>query len=104
MTVHSIVPAAFEVTACEYEHRRSIGMHRDATVAATGHGDGERDQLADLRPEPAGRITGGTECHITLERVGREPAQITNAVEQVAVVRIPIDHRAGRCRSCESGA
>src|SRR5260221_12131404 len=66
-------------------------MH-DAAVAFCGDGDCQRDELARFFAKFGGGGSGGAQCLVTLDRVGRDFHQFADARAKLLVVLIPIDH------------
>src|SRR5260221_11311158 len=66
-------------------------MH-DAAVAFCGDGDCQRDELARFFAKFGGGGSGGAQCLVTLDRVGRDFHQFADARAKLLVVFIPIDH------------
>jgi hypothetical protein len=72
-----------------------FGMHRDAAIAARGHGNSKRDQLTDFRTEKVRLLAGRAEFDIPLDGAGTELAERLHATHQLFAIFVPIKHHVG---------
>lgn len=69
------------------------GMERDATVAASGDGNGEGDQLAGFFAEKRSFGIGSGEGLVAAERVGGEFGEFRDGFAEPGLISIPIEEQ-----------
>ena len=76
-----------------------VGVDGVATVATSGDGYGEGDELADFFAEAGILGVGARESLVAADRVGRELHEVSELGADLFLIIIPIEHRWGAsCR------